>query len=102
MKVDYLGILLIAIGFSCLEVVLDRGERLDWFESDFIVTFFVIAIVALVAEVRQQRARLRDVVLRQLQFSHELREEASARIVQGFGVPCVLRPANLPTRIYEE
>ncbi|MFZ0420603.1 MAG: DHA2 family efflux MFS transporter permease subunit [Candidatus Sulfotelmatobacter sp.] len=78
MKVDYLGILLIAIGFSCLEVVLDRGERLDWFESDFIVTFFVIAIVALVAaviwELRQQRARLRDVVLRQLQFSHELRE----------------------------
>src|SRR5262245_2871671 len=25
MKVDYLGILLIAVGFSCLEVVLDRG-----------------------------------------------------------------------------
>src|ERR1700757_879701 len=33
MKVDYIGILLIAIGFSCLEVVLDRGERLDWVES---------------------------------------------------------------------
>src|ERR1700731_4372534 len=58
MKVDYLGILLIAIGFSCLEVVLDRGERLDWFESDFIVAFLVIAIVALVVaviwELRQQ------------------------------------------------
>jgi len=23
-----------------LEVVLDRGERLDWFESNFIVAFF--------------------------------------------------------------
>ena len=58
MKVDYLGILLIAVGFSCLEVVLDRGERLDWFESNFIATFFVIAIVALIAaviwELRQQ------------------------------------------------
>src|SRR5690349_21749143 len=31
LKLDYAGILLVAIGFACLEVVLDRGERLDWF-----------------------------------------------------------------------
>jgi len=48
LKVDYAGILLVAIGFACLEVVLDRGERLDWFESNFIVGFFAIAIAALV------------------------------------------------------
>jgi DHA2 family multidrug resistance protein len=47
LKVDYVGILLIAIGFACLEVVLDRGERLDWFDSTFIVTFLAIAIAAL-------------------------------------------------------
>jgi len=47
LKVDYVGILLIAIGFASLEVVLDRGERLDWFGSSFIVSFFVIAIAAL-------------------------------------------------------
>ncbi len=48
LKIDYLGILMVAIGFACLEVVLDRGERLDWFESNFIVSFFVVAIAALV------------------------------------------------------
>ncbi len=48
LKIDYIGILLIAIGFACLEVVLDRGQRDDWFESQFIVSFFVIAITALV------------------------------------------------------
>src|ERR1700735_1730623 len=47
LKIDYVGISLIAIGFACLEVVLDRGERLDWFDSNFIVSFFVIAIAAL-------------------------------------------------------
>jgi len=47
LKIDYVGILLIAIGFASLEVVLDRGERLDWFGSNFIVSFFVIAIAAL-------------------------------------------------------
>src|SRR5258708_26921723 len=48
LKVDYAGISLVAIGFACLEVVLDRGQREDWFESNFIVAFFVIAIAALV------------------------------------------------------
>jgi DHA2 family multidrug resistance protein len=48
LKIDYMGILMVAIGFACLEVVLDRGERLDWFESNFIVGFFVVAIAALV------------------------------------------------------
>ena len=51
LKVDYIGIALIALGFACLEVVLDRGERLDWFDSNFIVAFFAIAIVALVIAV---------------------------------------------------
>jgi DHA2 family multidrug resistance protein len=51
LKVDYLGILLVAIGFACLEVVLDRGQREDWLESNFIRAFLMIALVALVIAV---------------------------------------------------
>ena len=51
LKVDYVGIVLIAIGFACLEVVLDRGQREDWFDSQFIVSFFAVAIFALVIAV---------------------------------------------------
>jgi DHA2 family multidrug resistance protein len=47
LRIDYFGIVLIAIGFACLEVVLDRGERDDWLESHFIATFLVIAVVAI-------------------------------------------------------
>ena len=47
LKVDGLGIFLVALGFACLEVVLDRGQTEDWFESNFIVVFFAIAITAL-------------------------------------------------------
>ena len=47
LRIDYVGISLIAIGFACLEVVLDRGQRDDWFECHFIVAFFVVAIAAL-------------------------------------------------------
>src|SRR5271167_1485765 len=49
LKVDGLGIVLVALGFACLEVVLDRGQTEDWFESNFILYFFVIAIVTLIA-----------------------------------------------------
>jgi MFS transporter, DHA2 family, multidrug resistance protein len=47
LRIDYVGITLIAVGFACLEVVLDRGERDDWLESHFIATFLAIAVVAI-------------------------------------------------------
>ena len=52
LRIDYVGILLVAIGFACLEVVLDRGQLEDWLESSFIMGFLAIAVVAIVAAVR--------------------------------------------------
>ncbi len=47
--VDYVGLGLLATGIGCLQVALDKGEREDWFCSSFIVSFSVIAVVALVS-----------------------------------------------------
>jgi len=49
LRIDGLGIFLVALGFACLEVVLDRGQTEDWFESGFIVFFFWVAFMALIA-----------------------------------------------------
>ena len=46
--IDYIGILLFALGIGALEIVLDEGNREDWFQSSFIVSFTVIAVIALV------------------------------------------------------
>jgi len=46
--VDFVGIILVALAFGCLEVVLDKGQRDDWFESSFIVIFFLVSMSALV------------------------------------------------------
>lgn len=46
-RIDHWGLALLTVGLGCLQVVLDKGEREDWFESDFIVTLTVIAAVAL-------------------------------------------------------
>jgi MFS transporter, DHA2 family, multidrug resistance protein len=47
LKIDGWGIFSVALAFACLEVVLDRGQTEDWFESNFIVGFFGVAMVAL-------------------------------------------------------
>jgi DHA2 family multidrug resistance protein len=49
LRIDYIGITLIAIGFGALEIVLDKGQREDWLESNFIVIVLTIAIAALIA-----------------------------------------------------
>jgi DHA2 family multidrug resistance protein len=46
--IDYVGLVLIAIGLGCLEVVLDKGQEDDWFGSTFIVVFTIIALTALI------------------------------------------------------
>ena len=45
--IDAVGIGLLAIGLGCLQVLLDRGEDLDWFGSPVIVALAVASVVAL-------------------------------------------------------
>jgi DHA2 family multidrug resistance protein len=49
--IDYIGFGLIAVGLGAMQVVLDKGERDAWFESNFIVLLTVIAVVALIIAV---------------------------------------------------
>ena len=62
LRIDYVGILLVAVGFGCLQVVLDKGEREDWLESSFIVAFLAASIIALVAGVFWELTRKDPVV----------------------------------------
>jgi len=36
-KVDYAGIMLLVLSVGLLQLVLDRGQRADWFESSWVV-----------------------------------------------------------------
>ena len=46
-RIDWWGLGLMIVGFACLQLVLDRGEREDWFESSSIVALAIVAVVAL-------------------------------------------------------
>ncbi|GAA3607067.1 DHA2 family efflux MFS transporter permease subunit [Gibbsiella greigii] len=51
LSIDYIGIGLITLGLGCLQVMLDRGEDEDWFQSNFIITFAILTIIGLVGAV---------------------------------------------------
>jgi len=51
LSVDYIGIGLIALGLGCLQVMMDRGEDENWFNSAFIVTFALLAITGIVGAI---------------------------------------------------
>ncbi|MHB9072481.1 MAG: DHA2 family efflux MFS transporter permease subunit [Desulfobaccales bacterium] len=46
--IDYWGLGLLVVGLGALQVVLDKGEREDWFSSDFITRLAIIAALALI------------------------------------------------------
>src|SRR5207249_6902267 len=47
-RVDVLGLALMVVGFGCLQLTLDWGEREDWFDSRLITGLAVVAACAIV------------------------------------------------------
>ena len=50
-QVDYIGLSLIALGLGTLEIVLDKGQDVDWFGSRLIVWMSIVAVISLVGAV---------------------------------------------------
>ncbi|MGC1128073.1 MAG: DHA2 family efflux MFS transporter permease subunit, partial [Candidatus Acidiferrales bacterium] len=48
-RVDYIGLALIALGVGALQMVLDKGQESDWFASHWITIGFVVAVCLLTA-----------------------------------------------------
>lgn len=48
-QIDFIGLGLLSVGLGFLQVVLDKGQREDWFESHFIIACAAVAAFGLVA-----------------------------------------------------
>jgi DHA2 family multidrug resistance protein len=48
MKIDYWGLAFLATALGCLQIVLDKGERADWFSSDFITWLSIISVISFI------------------------------------------------------
>jgi len=49
--VDYVGLSLITLGIGCLQVMMDRGEDLDWLGSPFIRIMAILAILGILGAI---------------------------------------------------
>lgn len=77
-SIDYIGLGLIALGLGTLQVVLDKGQQEDWFDSSFIVFFTAISAVSLILAIYWL-----------LQQKH-LVVELKLFKIPSFGMPCIM------------
>ncbi len=45
--IDYVGLTLLTVGIGTLQILLDKGNDLDWFHSNFIILMAVVSFVSL-------------------------------------------------------
>jgi MFS transporter, DHA2 family, multidrug resistance protein len=72
-RVDYPGIVLLAVGLGLLQIIVDRGQRADWFNSPWIVWASIVSAAAMILlvihELRTSDPILQLRVLKIRQFS---------------------------------
>jgi DHA2 family multidrug resistance protein len=61
-KIDFIGLGLLSVGLGFLQVVLDKGEREDWFESHFIIVCAALSFAGLVAALLWELTRKDPIV----------------------------------------
>jgi DHA2 family multidrug resistance protein len=71
LKVDWVGFVLSALALGCLEIVLDKGQREDRFQSTFIIGFATISVLAFVAFLPWEFSRRDPIVDVRLLFQRQ-------------------------------
>jgi DHA2 family multidrug resistance protein len=85
-RIDWWGLGLMVVGFACLQLVLDRGEREDWFDSTTIVAMTIVAVCAIVAFLVRELTT-RDPILDLTVFAdRNFATGASLIAIVGFGM----------------
>ena len=46
--IDWVGLFFLSLGVACLQIMLDKGKDLDWFESNLIITLTVASVISLI------------------------------------------------------
>src|SRR5262249_14065280 len=67
--IDYWGLALLAIGFGSLQIMLDKGQEEDWFDSRFILMLCVAAVIG-VSTFCWRELRAKDPILDLYVFRH--------------------------------
>ena len=84
--VDWLGLALLILGIGALQVLLERGEAHDWFDSREIITEAVVAGVAIIAFLWHEWTTEHPVVNLRILKNRQLFAGTTFGLVLGFGL----------------
>ncbi|HVW21405.1 MAG TPA: DHA2 family efflux MFS transporter permease subunit [Opitutaceae bacterium] len=85
-RIDWAGIGLLIAGLGSLQVVLERGERDDWFSARYIVVLTAVAVLSLLAFVVWELLAEHPVVDLKVLRSRTLASAAALTFVLGFAL----------------
>jgi DHA2 family multidrug resistance protein len=68
---DWLGFVFVSLWLGCLEIVLDKGQREDWFSSNFIIAFSIVSVIGFVCFVPWELTRRDPLVDIRLVFGRQ-------------------------------
>jgi DHA2 family multidrug resistance protein len=83
-EIDYVGFGLIALGLGALQIVLDKGQQEDWFESGFILTLTLISSAALIGAIFWELAQRHPIVNLRLMKDRNFRISMIFMFMLGF------------------
>ena len=84
--VDWLGIILLTIGIGSLQVVLEKGESEDWFNTPYITVLAIVSVVSMVAFVAQELYAEHPVVNLRIMKNRSLAIGMFTTFILGFGL----------------
>ncbi len=83
-RIDWTGIALLSVGLSAFQLVLERGEEVDWFSSNWIVLGTIVALVTLIGLIAWELYTEEPVINLRLLANRQLRIGTTLNAVIGF------------------
>lgn len=83
---DWLGIISMASGLGCLEVVLEEGNRKDWFGNNMIVTLAIISSISLIIFFARELTAKKPLIDLKLLTERNFSLASVANTTLGFGL----------------
>ncbi|MEI8354902.1 MAG: DHA2 family efflux MFS transporter permease subunit [Deltaproteobacteria bacterium] len=98
-SIDYWGISLLTLGIGSLQLVLDKGQQDDWFNSSFIIFFTILCVLSLLLFVYVELKHAHPVVNLRLFKSSSFAAGNFIMFMVGFGLygSVVMLPLFLQT-----
>ncbi|MAS25252.1 MAG: EmrB/QacA family drug resistance transporter [Oceanospirillaceae bacterium] len=85
-RIDVFGMVTMALGLGCLQVMLEEGSKDDWFDAEYIRWLAVISAVSLVLFVRKQLTTQYPLVNLRLFYSRDFSLSCVTYVALGAGL----------------